>query len=464
MYDNEVYSEGKPAEVPAEQPATDGSNPYFDYTSHTEEELRRETETQGKTEKKPSRRRKERTQGGGTFRRLVVNIAMGVCFGACAAVAFFGVNRALDYFSPAETVQTGNADNASETMKVPTVGNVNASPSYVTYVQNDTSAMVDEVMPAMVSIVNNYTTMSFNFWGQTISRDNLASGSGIIVGQTDEVLLIATNNHVVADATKLEVTFIDGSKAEAVIKGTDAEMDLAVIAVSLSNLDADTKTAIAVAKLGDSSNLKLGEPVVAIGNALGYGQSVTTGCISALNRELEGEDGSVNTFIQTDAAINPGNSGGALLNINGEVIGINSSKIGGSSIEGMGYAIPISSASPILTELMEREVRDKVEYAESGYLGVQPQTVTDEISASLGLPKGIFIKEVVEGSAAEKAGVLKGDILVKLDGQKLSTADELRDLLTYYKAGEEVTVTVKRASGGVYESVELTVILDKRPE
>lgn len=234
----------------------------------------------------------------------------------------------------------------------------------------------------------------------------------------------------------LEVTFIDGSVAQAYIKGTDAEMDLAVIAVPLENLSQETKSAITIATMGDSDDLKLGTPVIAIGNALGYGQSVTSGIISALNREVTMEDGTVGTFIQTDTAINPGNSGGALLNINGEVIGINSNKIASSQVEGMGYAIPISSASPIIADLLERQTRtEKVAAEEAGYMGIEMQDVTDEIAAMLGIPQGVFVINVQEGTAAQQAGIQHGDIIIKFDGQRVSTRSELKQLVGYYRAG-----------------------------
>lgn len=319
-------------------------------------------------------------------------------------------------------------------------------------------------MPAMVSIVNKQVTTATDFWGQSYQRESSGSGSGIIVAENDDELLIVSNNHVVEGATSLEVTFIDGSTAEASIKGRDSDMDLAVIAVPLSSLSDETKSEITIATLGDSDNLKLGEPVIAIGNALGYGQSVTNGIVSALNRELELEDGSTGIFIQTNAAINPGNSGGALLNINGEVIGINSNKIGATTVEGMGYAIPISSASPIIAELMERQTRNKVADAEVGYMGITMQEITEQIIQMYNMPQGVFVYDVAQGSAAEAAGIKKGDIIVKFDGQKITSSTDLKDALEYYKAGETATVTVKRAVGGEYESIDLEITLGQKPQ
>ena len=339
----------------------------------------------------------------------------------------------------------------------------------VTYVESDVSDVVEKVMPAMVSIVNNFTETA-NVFGQQYTQEEAASGSGIIVGKTDDELLIVSNNHVVESADTLNVTFIDGSEAQAQVKGLDSDMDLAVIAVSLNDLSDDTKNAITVATLGSSDDLKLGEPVIAIGNALGYGQSVTNGIVSALNREitLENgstglENGSTGTFIQTNAAINPGNSGGALLNMNGEVIGINSNKIGGTAVEGMGYAIPITSASPIIADLMERQTRTKVAEDEVGYIGISLQEVTSQISQMYNMPEGIYVVSVEEGSAAANAGIMKGDIITKFDGSSISSYSDLQKMLQYYAAGDSVTITVQRPQNGEYVSVELNLTLGSRP-
>lgn len=332
----------------------------------------------------------------------------------------------------------------------------------VTYVESDVSNVVEKVMPAMVSIVNNFTETA-NVFGQQYTQEEAASGSGIIVGKTDDELLIVSNNHVVESADTLTVTFIDGSEAQAQVKGLDSDMDLAVIAVSLNDLSDDTKNAITVATLGSSDDLKLGEPVIAIGNALGYGQSVTNGIVSALNREITLENGSTGTFIQTNAAINPGNSGGALLNMNGEVIGINSNKIGGTAVEGMGYAIPITSASPIIADLMERQTRTKVAEDEVGYIGISPQEVTSQISQMYNMPEGIYVVSVEEGSAAANAGIMKGDIITKFDGSSISSYSDLQKMLQYYAAGDSVTITVQRPQNGEYVSVELNLTLGSRP-
>ena len=279
------------------------------------------------------------------------------------------------------------------------------------------------------------------------------------MAENENELLIVSNNHVVNGADDLEITFIDGSTAQATIKGVDVDMDLAVVAVPLDSLSQETKDAITVAALGDSENLKLGEPVIAIGNALGIGQSVTDGIVSALNREITMEDGSRGTFIQTNAEINEGNSGGALLNIKGEVIGINSNKIASTTVEGMGYAIPISSASPIIADLM----KDRVPEEETGYIGIVMQEITDQVIQMYHMPQGVFVYDVEEGSAAQAAGIMKQDIIVKFDDRKITSYNSLKSVLQYYKAGDTATITVMRQENGEYVSYELEITLGERP-
>jgi len=327
----------------------------------------------------------------------------------------------------------------------------------------DATDVVEKVMPAMVSIVNNYTQTA-TYFGQPIEQDGTASGSGIIVGENDTELLIATNYHVIEDAKELTVHFIDDADVNAVVKGSDPDMDLAVIAVKLADMEQSTLDSVKIAKLGDSDSLKLGQSVIAIGNALGYGLSVTGGYVSALNREVEMDDGSKGTFIQTDAAINPGNSGGALINMNGEVIGINSNKIGGTVVEGIGYAIPISAAEPILSDLMTYETREKVDDSQVGYLGIIPQSVTSDAAELYGMPEGVYVSQVEDGTPAAEAGLLRGDIIQKLDNKKVSTADELREQLKYYSAGETIDVLVMRSINGEYVERTVTVTLGARPQ
>ena len=327
-------------------------------------------------------------------------------------------------------------------------------------VVTDVTQVVEAVMPACVSITNNFTQTVQDFWGQIYSQDETASGSGIIIGENEQELLIVTNNHVVDSTEQLYVQFIDGETVEAQVKGTDASADLAVIAVKLDTIADSTKQEICIAKMGDSDSLKIGEPAIAIGNALGYGQSVTTGVISALNRKIESSNSEEGTsLIQTDAAINPGNSGGALLNMRGEVIGINSNKIGGSSIEGMGYAIPISTARPIIEDLMERQTRTKYSEEERGYLGISCINVTSDLSENFSMPQGIFVAQVYPGTGAEAAGLVRGNIVVAFDGVTVQSQEELTKQMQYYKAGESVEITIMVNSANGYQQKNVTVTL-----
>lgn len=404
---------------------------------------------------------------GGYFRKAMVSVSLGLFFGLFAGIGFYAVQQGTGMLKTGtDTAVVGEVASEAATESSQSTPQLATN---VTYVESDVSDVVEKVMPAMVSIVNNFTETA-NVFGQQYTQEEVASGSGIIVGKTDDELLIVSNNHVVESADTLTVTFIDGSEAQAQVKGLDSDMDLAVIAVSLNDLSDDTKNAITVATLGSSDDLKLGEPVIAIGNALGYGQSVTNGIVSALNREitLENgstglENGSTGTFIQTNAAINPGNSGGALLNMNGEVIGINSNKIGGTAVEGMGYAIPITSASPIIADLMERQTRTKVAEDEVGYIGISLQEVTSQISQMYNMPEGIYVVSVEEGSAAANAGIMKGDIITKFDGSSISSYSDLQKTLQYYAAGDSATITVQRPQNGEYVSVELNLTLGSRP-
>ena len=428
-------------------------NGYFDHISNAAPVSPAEPPKKAKPERKKT----------GVFRKVALSVSLGLCFGLFAGLGFYAVQLGTGQFSqkeeaPEQEVERDEAENT------PTGSGQLAAPvgNYINYTQGDASAVVKQVMPAMVSIVNNYTSTT-TFWGQTYSQNEASSGSGIIVQENDKELLIVSNNHVVEGADHLMVTFIDGTEAEAVIKGLDSEMDLAVVAVPLSSLSQETKKAITVATLGDSDTLELGEPVIAIGNALGYGQSVSGGMVSALARELTFDDGSTGYFIQTDAAINPGNSGGALLNMDGEVVGINSSKIGGTYVEGMGYAIPITTASPIIADLMERQTRtEKVEEDDRGYLGVSLQTINAQYAQVFGMPQGAYVYSVEPGSAAEAAGILYGDVIVSFDKQKVSSANDLSSTLEYYSEGETVEIKVMRVMNGQYKTVELQITLGSR--
>ena len=329
-------------------------------------------------------------------------------------------------------------------------------------VTSDVSEVVNSVMPSVVSITNMSVQQVQSFFGGTSSQEVQSSGSGIIVGQNDTELLIATNNHVVEGSTTLTVSFINESSAEAKIKGTDASRDLAVIAVPLENIEEETMGEIKVATLGDSTKLQVGEPVIAIGNALGYGQSVTTGIVSALNRQIDME-GFDAELIQTDAAINPGNSGGALVNANGEVIGINTVKVSSDAVEGMGYAIPISDANETITTLMNKETREQVPEDERGFLGVEITNVEAESAELYGMPTGVYIRNVIEGTGAEKAGLVRGGVITELDGSSVDSMTTLQNLLSYYRVGETVTLTVEMpGKDGSYEEKEVEVVLSEK--
>lgn len=416
---------------------------------------------------KPPKKEKKAKSGGGYFKKVLVAVSLGLFFGICAGLGFFAVDTATGFLNPRETETASDsikqtdeiADALAEAGIIDNMGNDSTvGPTVVA----DVSNVVTEVMPAIVSINNTYTETMMSYFGQSLEGEATAVGSGIIVGESDTELVLVTNYHVVQDADKLSVQFVDGSEAEAQMKGSDSSMDLAVIAVSLDDISSVTKDAIAVATLGDSDSLAVGEPAIAIGNALGYGQSVTVGVISALDRAINLTDGSNNSdasFIQTDAAINPGNSGGALLNLKGEVIGINSNKIGGSVVEGMGYAIPISAAKPIMEDLMLKETRAKVSEDNKGYLGISQLTVVDEMAEAYGMPKGVYVSQVYEGTAAEAAGIVKGNIITEFDGNKINSTEDMLRVLQYYSAGDTVEVTIMQGSPLGWESKTVTLTL-----
>ncbi len=427
-------------------------------------------------------KKKEKGAGSSYLKKALISVSLGLFFGVCAGIGMYAVEAATGMLDKdkteveAEAVidQTIGEETGAEEAEAVTSDSVDGS-SQETDIKmtldaapqisamQDVSGVVSAVMPSVVSISNTYTE-TLSYFGQSMTNEAEASGSGIIVGENDSELLIVTNYHVIADADKLMIQFVEGSVAEASVKGTDADMDLAVIAVPLEDILTSTLNQIAVATLGDSDSLKVGEPAIAIGNSLGYGQSVTTGVISALDRDMELSDGSTGTFIQTDAAINPGNSGGALLNMKGEVIGINSNKIGGSVIEGMGYAIPISAASPIIADLMLRETKSKVAEEERGFLGISGISVTNEVSSTYGMPEGVYIAQVYENTAAEAAGLVKGDIIIEFDGIKITSMDELQRQLEYYAKGDTVEITVMTIGSGGYRSRTVDITLGNKVE
>ena len=340
----------------------------------------------------------------------------------------------------------------------------------------DVSDIVEETMPSIVSITTKSVEEVQSYYGMfgqygaysPEQREVQGSGSGIIIGKNDTELLIATNYHVVDGAETLSVGFCDSTACEAKVKGYDSEKDLAVVAVSLDDIDSDTMNAISIATIGNSDNLKVGEQVVAIGNALGYGQSVTTGIVSAKNRQLNSDDtvgdydsdsNSATNLIQTDAAINPGNSGGALLNMNGEVVGINSAKLASTAVEGIGYAIAISDVTDTIESLMNEETRDKVE--DHGVLGIIVQTVDSAVTEAYGVPEGVLVREVTEGGAADDAGIEARSIITKFAGKTVTTKEQLVDFLSYYEPGEDVELTIEVPDGKEYKEETVTVTLGK---
>ncbi len=416
----------------------------------------------------PPPKRPEKKKNG-FFRKALVSVALGLIFGLCAGGAFFLVNTLTGSkteavsettVSPKSEVKTTEAaEKTVNTGKKVTTTTAGSTVSTVT----DVTRVASDVTPAVVAITNDMVITGRTWFGQEIQQQSEASGSGIIVGENDDELLIVTNEHVVSDATTLSVQFVDGSVAEANFKGQDKSADIAVIAVDFSSLSQNTIDAIKIATLGDSEKLEVGEPVIAIGNALGYGQSVTTGIVSALNREVELDNGT-HELIQTDAAINPGNSGGALLNIEGELIGINEAKAGGNGIEGMGYAIPISTAKPIIEELMNKTTKKKVAEGKEAYLGIAGVAVAQDVAATYDMPEGIYLAQVEEGSPADEAGLEKGDIITKFDGQSVSSMEELKDLMQYYEAGQEVEITIQTQKDGGYGEEKHTVKLGSKSD
>lgn len=333
----------------------------------------------------------------------------------------------------------------------------------------DVSQVVEEAMPAVVAVASTavYQMPDFGFgWffgGGSQSYEVPSSGSGIIIGENDTELLIVTNNHVVQDTVSLKITFVDDTAVDAVIKGTDTDTDLAVISVPLDQIPQETKEKIAVARLGDSDGLKVGQGVIAIGNALGYGQSVTVGYVSALNREIKTSDGNTRVLLQTDAAINPGNSGGALLNMKGEVIGINAAKYSSTEVEGIGYAIPVSGVQEILDELMNRKTRSEVAEEKRGYLGIQGTTVDEDAAAAFGMPKGVYVYKILKDGAAADSQLREKDIITKLDGMTVKSMQELQKFLKGYEAGETIELLVQRQEDGQYKEIQVPVTLTGLP-
>lgn len=408
----------------------------------------------GKTPKKKKEHKK--------MPKAVAVTGLALMFGVVSSATFLTTN-----YVGTKVLKLGTTQKSTSTTSTSAVTSNASLTKTSSVVTSDVSSVVENVMPSIVSITNMSVQEVQNYFGGTSKQESESAGTGIIISQNDSELLVVTNNHVVAGSDTLTVTFADGNSVEANIKGTDSEYDVAVVAVPLDSISEDTKKAISVATLGDSTELKVGEPAIAIGNALGYGQSVTTGVISALNRSVSETDQTTGEttessvkLIQTDAAINPGNSGGALVNASGEVIGINSSKLVGDSVEGVGYAIPISDVSDLIENLMNQETKTKVAEADQGAIGIKGMSVSTEYSQQLNMPEGVYVSEVTKGGGAEKAGMTRGCIITGINGTKVSSMDDLEEQLQYYAKGDEVELTIQvPQSNGEYQEQSVTVIL-----
>ena len=404
----------------------------------------------------PDKRRRQRKNGSknnknGMGKKAAKLVASAAVFGLVAGACFVGVSVAKDklYPSTADRIETTSGTTSAKS---------GTSSSGSSSSSSNVASVVNEVMPSVVSITS--TIQSSNYYGFG-TQESEGAGSGFIVAKTKDNLMIATNNHVVSDATSLTVGFADDTTAKATVVGTDSSADLAVISVKLSDIKDSTASKIKVATLGSSDDLKVGEEVVAIGNALGYGQSVTTGVVSAKNREISLTDGTMN-LLQTDAAINPGNSGGVLINMDGQVVGINNAKLEDTSVEGMGYAIPITTAKTILTDLMNAS---SVSTKDAAFLGVVGRDINESYSSALGIPSGIYVSQVVSGSPAEKAGISAGDVITKFEGNNVSTMSGLKEKLALKKANTKVKITFKRANqSGTYKEKTVTVTLGKKSD
>ncbi|MFA4034280.1 S1C family serine protease [Blautia stercoris] len=449
--------------------------------NHTENNNEMENETNTYQPLTPSGSHNNNKKNSKNSKKLAKKIGAitlsAVLFGSVAAGSF----QAVNYFSPFSKTTGSSGSTASNNSSSTSLLKTTAVSGSSNTGSLDVSDITTSAMPSIVAITNKsvqevqdyFSQFGFGGQGQPQTQETESQGSGIIIGKNDSELLMVTNNHVVEGADTLSVCFIDNQVYEAAIKGTDPENDLAVIAVPLDSISDDTMSKIAVASIGDSDSLKVGEQVVAIGNALGYGQSVTTGIVSAVNRTLSSDssdtqdsnssdDSSSATYIQTDAAINPGNSGGALLNMNGEVIGINSAKLASTEVEGMGYAIPISRVSDIIDNLMNQTTRTKVDSDKQGTIGIKGINVTSDVQEKYNLPEGIYVSEVTSGSAAEKAGITSGSVITKFDGKSVTDIESLQDLLQYYKAGETVELTLQVPDSDSYKEKTVSITLGSK--
>lgn len=427
------------------------------------------------------------------FRKVGTGAVIGITIGVIGAFSFIGITRTIDRFFPSknvaketETDGTGETKNENEVKSSadeekalpdkdkPKSDKKDVDLQLTTVSLGDKKGFGDRStglnvvdlaknnLPSVVSITNTSVAQVRDMWGRGVREyENVSCGSGIIIGQTDEEILIATNCHVVSGAKSITAGFADDEIVEASLKGSDADIDLAVIGVKISDMKNETLKTLKVAAIGDSDALQVGEQVVAIGNAIGYGQSVTTGIVSALNRDIP-DDGLDTAYIQTDAAINPGNSGGALFNMAGELVGINSAKIASTYVEGIGYAIPMNAAKPIIESLMNRKTREKVDENKAGYIGISGVSVDGSISRDYGIPEGVYLQNVVEGGPADKAGLTKGDVIRKFDGVTVSSINDIRNNLDYYEEGEEVDLVIYRFDGGEYKEKTVSITLGTR--
>lgn len=411
------------------------------YTSNVEEQSNRS--------KQPDKKQK------GFLKKVILFIGAAALFGVVAGAGFVGVNTLFQEDTEITNGTTNSAIN-NENTKI-SQGKVDATTVTPTNTNQttDVSGVVEKVMPSIVSITSTVTQTYSDWFGRSYDENAEGSGSGIIVQKSDTELLVVTNNHVVEGAKSINVTFIDDSVVDATVKGTDSTADLTVVSIKISDIKKETLEKIEVATLGESTSVKVGAMAIAIGNALGYGQSVTVGYVSAKDRSVDLEDKTM-VLLQTDAAINPGNSGGALLNINGEVIGINSVKYASSDVEGMGYAIPISAAVPIINDLMKKEV---ISEAEKGYLGIAGQDVTEDVATKYNIPKGVFVNEVSEDGAAKDAGIQANDIITAINDISVESITSLSEKVNSYRIGTELTLTVMRIKDSQYTEMKIKVVL-----
>ena len=465
---NNAYAQQSPTEhtdhdnAYTQQSATENVN---NNSAYTQSNTTENTSTYDNTYARQSAESKKTHKKGSTFKRIVGISAAALLFGTVAGGTMFGVNNLATNLMKTEEESTAlskktpevSSVELKEASKAVTTAN-NSSPTVA-----DVSPIAESAMPSVVAIKGTTSVEAYSWFGEGQTYDTPSSGSGIIIGKNDTELLVVTNNHVVEDTKDLSVVFIDNEEVKASVKGRDSDNDIAIMAVKLEDIKPETLEKIAVAHMGDSDELKVGQGVVAIGNALGYGQSVTVGYVSAIDREVTTKDSSIKNLLQTDAAINPGNSGGALLNMNGEVIGINTAKYASTEVEGMGYAIPISKVKDIIAELSSKETRsDKVDEAKQGYLGIQGKNIGEDVAKAYDMPRGIYVYKIVENSSAANSDLREKDIITKVDSQPVKNMEELKELLSYYQSGEKVKLTVQRLKDSEYEEKEIEITLSDR--